>query len=355
MERFHLPLGSFDAMLLPAEARELGTSKFREAVGEFFQQQIHDSGLNATVTVTSEQVVVTWAAQGTNPIHAAIEKLKRGQLREGIQLLELIRNSRPDSPEILYNLGVAWSELGEPVRAVPILRHLTEVAPNHIHGRVALGVALGRLGDNASAENELAEAVSRDPNDAWARNNLGGILFNLCRNADALRHLEAAVALAPSDAHSWLLFGHALAKSQDPAAARQAYRKARGLDPYGSIGERASQKLSLLATDILPRNADGINPEALQAMIVALKHLRSLTPEAAQQLTLQAAILGHHGLRLQAAVRVHRLEDIEQPLTGLEVACLIHAGVRLSSADADTGLPLDAEYRAALGSTEHGE
>jgi hypothetical protein len=38
---------------------------------------------------------------------------------------------------------------------------------------------------------------------------------------------------------------------------------------------------------------------------------------------------------------------IAEPLTGLEVACLIHAGVQIASPGAETGLPLEKEYHSA--------
>lgn len=348
MEQFSLPLTSFDALLLPAEARAVGSDAFRQAISEFFRQQICELGVNGTVTVTPEQVTVAWAASGTDPVLAAVEKLKRGQLREGAQLLELIRQRRPDAPEVLYNLGLAWSEIGEPDRAVPILRHLTEVNPNHTHGRVALGVALGRLGDTSGAEEELAEAVDRDPDESWARKNLGGILLRLSRWAEARTHLEAAVRLAPRDALAWLLLGDVGARTGQTALASTSYQQARGFDPHGTVGEQAELGLNRLAGESLPLNADGVNPNALVAMIAALKRLRSLAPEDAKALTLQAALLGQNGLRFQDPARIHQLDGIPETLTALEVACLIHAGVQTISPGAETGLPFAEVYQASL-------
>lgn len=105
--------------------------------------------------------------------------------------------------------------------------------------------------------------------------------------------------------------------------------------------------LNRLAGDSLLRNADAVNQEGQSAMVAALKRLRALPPEAAKQLALQAALLGQHGLRLQDPERRHHVEGIAEPLTGLEVACLIHAGVQFASPGAETGLPLEREYRQA--------
>ena len=63
---------------------------------------------------------------------------------------------------------------------------------------------------------------------------------------------------------------------------------------------------------------------------------------------MKAALLGQHGLRLTDPSRVHFLDGVTDPLTALEVACLIHAGVQMASPGAETGLPLEQEYQVAL-------
>jgi tetratricopeptide (TPR) repeat protein len=352
MEQFSIPRTAFDVTLLPIAARDPATPEFEAAVADFFQQQFRELGANGQVAVTPDQISVSWVTAGFNAVEAALAKLRRGQLRDGIQLLALLRSRWPDQADVLYNLGVALSELGEPAKAVPVLRHLVAVEPEHTHGRVALGVALGRLGDPAAAEQEFRAAVANDPAEPWARKNLGGILLRQGRWNEAREHLKAALQRAPEDAQAWLLLGEVAGHGGDNATAKSAWQRARQLDPDGPVGERAERILNRLAGESLPRNADGVNPEAVAAMVSALKRLRALSPEAARQLTLQAALLGQHGLRLQDPERRHQVEGIAEPLTGLEVACLIHAGVQLASPGAETGLPLKKEYHVAA--REHG-
>jgi len=130
-------------------------------------------------------------------------------------------------------------------------------------------------------------------------------------------------------------------------ARREALKRARTLDPHGPIRDLADAALNRVADSNLSRNADGVNPEALEAMIAAIKHLRSMPPEAVQKLAVQAALIGQNGLRLKDPNPVHQLEGILQPLTGLEVACLIHAGVQRSSPGTETGFPFEAEFAVA--------
>lgn len=64
-------------------------------------------------------------------------------------------------------------------------------------------------------------------------------------------------------------------------------------------------------------------------MTFAVQHLHSLPRPDAQRLTLQAVLLGQHGLSLQDPARIHQLDNFPNPLTVLGVGCLIHAGSRL--------------------------
>lgn len=352
MEESTIPLRSFDLTLLPEGARDVASPEFPDAVTEFFRRQFRELGANGVVTVTPEQISVGWVTHGFDPVSAAVAKLKRGQLREGAQLLEVARSRRPDSPDLLFNLGVARSELGELDQAIAILSHLVEIDPEYVHGLVALGVALGRSGRTAEAMTPLVRAVELAPADAWAQKNLGGLLFRLNRGTEARPHLEAAVRLAPDDAQAWLHLGEICLSIGEKEPGRDALKRARSLDPHGPIRDRADAALNRLAAIELPRNSDGINPDALAAMIWAVGHLRSLSAQAAQHLTLQAALIGQHGLRFSDTKRVFRLEGLHEPLTTLQLACLIHAGVQSYAPNTQSGLPLENEYKTACHSIE---
>ena len=85
-------------------------------------------------------------------------------------------------------------------------------------------------------------------------------------------------------------------------------------------------------------------------MTWALGHLRSLSRTDARNLTLKAALLGQHGLRLTDTAKAHRLESIPEPLPPLQVACLIHAGLQIAAPGTASGFPLEREHELATAS-----
>ncbi len=349
MEQFVLPLSAFDVTLLPPEARDPRSPTFRTALDDYFRQQFRALGANGVVQITGETLSVGWITPGFQPVDAAIARCQRGQIREGVQLLELARTRTPDSPNLLLNLGIALNELREFPRAVLILEHLVNLHPDHARAWVALAVALGHVNRPEDALDAVTRALDLDPQDRWAHINRGGLLFRLGRAAEARTHLEVAVQLAPHDAHAWRVLADICVATGDPIAARQAYQRVRTLDPQGPLRDVADAALNQLASAQQQPSPGVPDPAALDAMAFAVRHLRSLPRPDAQRLTLQAALLGQHGLRLQDPARIHRLDGFPNFLTALEVACLIHAGLQMSAPGTDSGFPLEGVYRIATG------
>jgi tetratricopeptide (TPR) repeat protein len=167
---FSIAPEDFDLSLLPANARRVGSPEFKQAVTDYLKGEFGGFGGSARIVVGEELIVVNWDAEpeGFDLMGLAVAKLKRGQDREGIQLLELARSKTPDDPTVLYNLGVALSGSGQFDRAVVHFRRLVVLEPDQANGRVALGVALIRQDRIEEAIGELRAALGIDPANAFA-------------------------------------------------------------------------------------------------------------------------------------------------------------------------------------------
>ena len=104
-------------------------------------------------------------------------------------LLELFLSDEPENPDLLYNLGMAYSDQNNLERAIELLTKLVTNAPDHINGRVAMGVALLRAGKINEGISELETAVRQAPENLWAHRNLGAGLMLLNRYSEAADHI----------------------------------------------------------------------------------------------------------------------------------------------------------------------
>ena len=207
---------------------------------------------------------------------------------------------------------------------------------------------MGRKGDVADALVELTRVVHEAPDDVWGRKNLGGLLLRQGQAADAIEHIEAAVKRDPSDGHAWLLLGEALLATKELARAREALQRARRLTK-GSMQDAATTLLNRATDTGFTRDADGLRPEVIDGLVWAIRTLAAIQdPEARRQLVLRAALLAQGGIDLKSCEPVHAIEGYEHGLlSGLQVACLIHAGVQSMVPGADTGLDWGPEHDVA--------
>lgn len=140
--------------------------------------------------------------------------LRSRDYRSDLAIWTTVVERRPANARGHYNLGVALSDLGRPLEAVPHYR----------------------------------EAVRLDPAYAEAHDNLGAALAMSGDLAQGLVHARRAVELAPTDAHPWSNLALTLYASGDPRQALQPAERAIQLDPEWAEA-RANRALILTALD----------------------------------------------------------------------------------------------------------
>jgi len=79
----------------------------------------------------------------------ALQLLAAGRLDEARIYLEELLRQDPDNPDLLYNLGLCYVDLGQLDKGIELLGRCLELSPRHSHACVALGVAYQKKGDLA--------------------------------------------------------------------------------------------------------------------------------------------------------------------------------------------------------------
>jgi tetratricopeptide (TPR) repeat protein len=138
-----IPLDEFDMGLLPKGLERSDTPEFRETVTEFFRSELREAAEWVQVAFDGNMIRLTWTprAGGREPFEQAVGHLKSGDYNRGIQLLKMSLRLDPGNPDILYNLGMALSDLGRLDEAIKHLRNAAHAAPENANIHVALGVA----------------------------------------------------------------------------------------------------------------------------------------------------------------------------------------------------------------------
>jgi Flp pilus assembly protein TadD len=307
-------------------------------------------GLIQTMTAQPDgEIQITWKpTQGTDAFPGIIQVLQSGKLDDGILLLELFLSDDPENEDLLFNLGMAYSDTGELNHAMEHLRHLTKANPDHTHGHVALGVALLRARKTDEGIKELQAAISQKPNDLWARRNLGVGLMQADRFTEAVEQLQRATELSPDDQAAWYGLGQALQFSGNRTEADKAYIKAMELDEFSEIAERAREARTKLAEDTFHAVTAAPRMDAVMYLVAALEKFEKLAPEQVRQIGFEIALLGTRGLDVNSPEPRYTLKHMDGSFSGLQLVCYEYAAFKQFAPEQNIGFDLSAEYQTAL-------
>ena len=348
---FTIALRDFDLYLLPEEAREPGTEEFGQAVGAHFEAQFAPMQGQTLVVVDTDQIQVSWVPAGTaaDPMAYALSLLREGRLREAVPLLEMLLSARPDDAQVLYNLGMAESELGNLVPAVRHLSRAVEHDPTNVNALVALALAQLRDGHEDEAERNLRRAVARDPENGDAHRNLAALLGNQGRLHDGLPHFREAARLLPDDPKALLGLAHALGKSEDEESVREAdqlYRRVIGLNVDGPLAEMARTARREYAERRF-RHVPGLRMDAVMYCLAALERFADMTHSQVQAIAFEAALLGQKGFSVNDPSSRYTLRSLSGEFSGLGIVCFMYIGFQRIKPGTDVGFDLSQEYAAA--------
>lgn len=245
-----LKTDDFDVSLLPLDARQRGSTAFREAVTAYLSAEFQRFGGSNSIVINEDVIEVSWTTEGQSAgaLAQIVDKLKRGEYPRAITLLRLLLSGLREDANLLYNLGMALSDTGKLHDAVNHLRRAVTVAPDFTNARVALGIALERQGETDDALRILREAVTRDAENGWAQRNLGACLLNAGRIEEAEQCLRQATVLDPGDQLAMFGLAEARANLGRLAEADEAYQKAIEINASSKIAELAQDERRRIAS-----------------------------------------------------------------------------------------------------------
>jgi tetratricopeptide (TPR) repeat protein len=349
---FSLPLGRFDLSQLPQSCRTVGSDEFKQAVLEHFAKQYAQQGQQAVVFVDDEKISVLVVLEGQDPFDFVLTMLESGQIREAIPFLEVMTKERPDNVGILYNLGVAYSEVEEFDEAIIRLKRVVRLVPSHAHAWTAIAVAYQRMGLHDQALEPARKAVQADPKDGYAQRNLGALLLGLDQFGAALEHLRIARKTLTRDPQT--LYGLALALENTEGEsnedeADELYQVVIQIAPGSKTAELAKEARTRIGHKHMRSKVDGgLRPDVVMYILGALKTFKEIGPRKTQELTLEVAIKGQSGLDINNPDQKYTLKSLPGAFSGMHLLSIMYAGFKAIDPTADVGVDLSAEYEAAL-------
>jgi len=91
-------------------------------------------------------------------------------------------------------------------------------------------------------------------------------------------------------------------------------------------------------------------------LLGALQRFEDMDESDILQVTAEIALLGRFGLDYASPDARYKLRSLpDEQFSGLQLMCLMYAGMKRTHPEADTGMPFDEAYATALSMYQSGE
>ena len=105
----------------------------------------------------------------------ALMLIKANKFDGAKDILEKLLRNDQGNKDILYNLGMCYTELAEAERAIETLSKCVKFYPHYSNAHVALGFAYSKSADAQKAKDHFLRALEIEPSNPYALRNLGGL------------------------------------------------------------------------------------------------------------------------------------------------------------------------------------
>ncbi len=347
---FTIALDDFDARRLPAGSRQPGSAAFTAAVTRFYEDAFAQAGGSVAVQVAAKVIRVKWLPrEAEDLVKYAVGLLSAGDYAAGVPLLQSLSHTEPKNEIVLFNLGMAESDLGRLDAARAHLESAVTIEPNYAAAWVALGVAQQRSGMPDAAIASFAAALEVDPKNAHAERNLAATLGSLGDHAAAEEHFRRATMLTPDDQAAVFGLARAVESLGRFDEANDLYIRSIQVDPHSRVAEMAKAARSAIASRGFRIESIGqVRPDAVMHCLTALEMFEQLASPDAVAVVSEIAALGQEGLDVNDSSRKYPLKSLAgRQFNGLQLVAMMYVGMKGIDPSADVGFDLSKEYEQA--------
>jgi Flp pilus assembly protein TadD len=351
LNKFVMPISSYDVTLLPPDKRDPSSPDFPVAISKQLTEELSAFGAKARIIVGPEFIEIEWdPTSKIDILGAAVKLLQSGNYRSGIPLLQNVLATDPDNTVALFNLGMALSDQGNLADAISHLKRLVQLQRDNPDAWIALGVAENRHGAAQQSAVSLSKAVELAPGNAFAYRNLGGTLLTLGRFDEARAILEKASQLNPKDQGIWYGLGQACFSLDQFTESEAAFRKVIEIDAESRIAESSRREISRIAEKAFrKRGIGGVRPDAIEYCAEALKLFRSMDNQQLGPILMELAQMGSSGLDIHNPERRYTVNSLSGDFSALKIVCFMYVAAQRLIPGQDVGIDLAKEYALAKG------
>jgi tetratricopeptide (TPR) repeat protein len=276
----------------------------------------------------------------------ALKFIQAGRLDEARIYLEELLKQYPENVELLYNLGMLYTELGKPEKAIPLLQKCIEIAPSHANAHVALGFAYMSSGDLKNAKKYTLKALKIAPDNPFALRNLGGIFGKEGYYLNAFYHLQKSYNINPHDPQT--VYGLAISYKSlnDFESAERYFKILLDMQAPEMLKEMAREGLGEIAFKTL--KSHGPKMDVLFYILSALETFKGKSTQEIKDISFEIGLLGRQGFEINDPTKKYTLRMLPGDFTALQLVSIMYTGFKQFEPGLDIGMDFSEEYALAL-------
>jgi tetratricopeptide (TPR) repeat protein len=279
-------------------------------------------------------------------IDYALMLLEENELAEGRDLLEELLNRDPGNLNILYNLGICYTEMDEHGKAIETLSECIRRYPHYSYAYVGRGIAYSRFGDNEKAKNNYLRAIDIDPSNSIALTQLGCLYGGENDYDKAIEYLEKAFSITPDEQLTVFTLGCTFFYTGKLAKAEKYLKITLELDESNEIASKAKDFLRDIAEIHL--KGKGCREDTMIFCLSALQLFIDKTPEQVRQVVFEIDMKVRQGLDINNPDKKYMIESLDGSFTGVQLLSYMYVGFKMIDEIQGIGLDLSEEYKRAL-------
>ena len=348
---FSIDINDFDYSLIKVK-ESASPEEIREAIGDYFADELKKHGGDVKIAVTEEAVMIKWIPVSSEEpqklIEYVISLLQKGAYDKAEPILKVLYKQFPDNFKICHNYGMMLSDKNELPKAIDLLKNAVKICSEAADSWNALGVAYQRSNDLANAKDALMKSYDLEPSNPYTLKNLGALLA-ASTPKDAIKFLEPAANMLPNDQQAQYGYAMCLFQLGKYEKADEVLTLTIDLSPYSQIAELCRQlRTEISHKSLRIHTSTGERPDATMYCLAALRKYKELGPEKRQTIAFEIGMLGRNGLDINSPEQKYSLKSLEGKFSGLQLVCYMYVGFKQIDSSMDVGIDFANEYKQAL-------
>lgn len=327
-----------------------GNGAFKEAVRNYFLKNYGESAKNIAIEVQNDIITIEWIPEEKDEniedeFEKSIHLLSDGKLEDARFILEDLAFQSPRDPNVLYNLGMCYSDLNDLDIALDTLNRCVKIAPLYSNAYVALGVAYVRQGKLKEALIQFKKAIELDKNNSFAFRNLATIFGKMGDNANALKYLKLAFDIDSCDPHTLYGLGIIYQDLSDNVNSTTYFKKLIELGTPQELIDLAKDRMREIAVSAVKEK--GFRADAMLYCISAMEKFEKMKRDDIQKIAYEIGIKGADGIDINDPLKRYTLKSMHGEYTGLQLICYMYVGFKIIDPTMNTGIDLSREFNTA--------